>query len=111
MKYEIVWEYITHWALCLVIIGFCGAFMPALLIVTGAGYFFVDYLGLAFFGLGDVEAKIAYGAITFLAFTVVTKAWMIRGCIDEWTTFTRMHQTSLDRMKYGQAYFRNRSTH
>lgn len=108
MKFEIVWEHVTHWAMVLVILGLCGLLVPCLIIVLGCGEFCIEALDLQRFGLDEASAKVMWGVVGYVAFTVATRAWFIEGCIDEYSTMVRTHRDTLDRLKNGPAYFRRR---
>lgn len=106
MKFDLLNERFSHWFVCLVIIGGCGMLLPALIMMVFGGHFFVETVNAPTFGLDLIAAKLLYGALTFLAFTAVTKARLLEACIDEWMKLNQMHRDSVSRIKYGPAYFR-----
>lgn len=108
MKFELFWEHVCHYAMCVIILGVCGMLVPAMVLMIGGGHVIVSNFGAPLFGFDEGVAKVMYGALTFIIFTLVTKAWMIEGCIDEWIKLNRMHSHTVDRLKNGPAYFRPR---
>lgn len=105
-KFEIAIEHISHLFSALIVVGVCGMFLPAVLLVLGGGELFVEKLNAPLLDAGIIASKVMYGCLSYLAFTVITKAWLIEGCLDHWQERMRHYRMDIDRMKNGPLYFR-----
>lgn len=108
IKFELFVEYCAHYALVILVMGFCGLLVPSFILMVGGGQILVVNFEAPRFGLELIEAKLLYGALTFIIFTLVTKAWMIEGIVNEGLKLNRLHRDAVERLKYGPAYFRRR---
>lgn len=111
MKFELVWEYISHYCICVLVFGLCGMLLPATGIIVFAGHGLVNIAEVPRFGMSITEATVIYGSVSFVAINLVTKAWMIEFFVTEWMNLHSIHHDAVKRLKFDQAYFKRVATH
>lgn len=106
----IIFAHVKHHVEDFIIYVILGSVLPAFLIVMGGGELFYSKLQAPLlFGTEEIATKVMYGIMSYLFVTVITKGWLVEGCIDHWSASLRLHRMNIDRMKFGPAYFRRQA--
>jgi len=99
MKFDLVWEHVTHFLMSFVLVVFCGGFLTSAFIIAGGGLLAVSVLHAPTFGIDWPVIVTLYGLLAFFVVHGITGFWFIREGVNEFMSLSASHREALASLK------------